>query len=470
MKKILSIILMLITINVNAQFKLSEYPDSVIILNDSSFFDVSRFNGGGSFTSSKMRALRLPPFILKGWAFDPIDSAFYPIVSGKNIGRNTNRIDTLFLNSVFDIKNTSDLSFYNGVTRMIIKSAGEIGIGTPNPVSLFNVEGGLSTFEGINAGSSNFVGKFQDNVGTDLLAIRNDGHVGILNTTFTRNLVVESSNTGLFDGIAVKSSSIIHALLVGRNPTGGYLSLRDNTGTSVVDFNSSLSFDFLNTGKKFGVGTDLPDAKLHVKTNLTGVTLCEFEHTDVDSDAGIKLISTDGRQTLIAFNDVTAERARIICETTDNLNFFTSGVTNNPLELTGSGNVLLVQSSGSVGIRTASPSATLHVLGDAIIDSLFSIPTKIDTLGIGVTTFVVRGNKMKMTGDGGANTIATITGGIDGMTLTLTFTDALITLTDDNTSTANTINLSAAFTSTANDIVILEFDGTSWREANRSAN
>ena len=110
------------------------------------------------------------------------------------------------------------------------------------------------------------------------------------------------------------------------------------------------------------------------------------------------------------------------------------------------------------------------MIGDVIVDSLFSTTTKARTLAVGVTTFVAVGNKMKITGDAGTNTIATITGGINGMNLTLTFVDALITLTDNNTSTANTINLSAAFTSTANDIVKLEFDGTSWREASRSVN
>ena len=92
------------------------------------------------------------------------------------------------------------------------------------------------------------------------------------------------------------------------------------------------------------------------------------------------------------------------------------------------------------------------------------------TLGVGVTTFAVTRNVHTITGDALGNTIATITGGVDGQLLTLIFVDALVTITDDGTSTADTFNLSAAFTSTANDTMQLVYDGTSWREVSRSVN
>ncbi len=77
-------------------YRLSEYPDSVTTLNDSSLFDVSRYNNPSSFTSAKMRALRIPPYILKGWTFDS-DSNFYP-VTVRNLGLSTNRVDTIWSN------------------------------------------------------------------------------------------------------------------------------------------------------------------------------------------------------------------------------------------------------------------------------------------------------------------------------------------------------------------------------------
>lgn len=91
-------------------------------------------------------------------------------------------------------------------------------------------------------------------------------------------------------------------------------------------------------------------------------------------------------------------------------------------------------------------------------------------LGAGVTTFVVVGEIMKITGDALANVIATITGGVTGQILMLVFVDALVTITDDNTHAANTIDLSAAFVSADDAILTLMFDGTSWYEISRSVN
>lgn len=88
------------------------------------------------------------------------------------------------------------------------------------------------------------------------------------------------------------------------------------------------------------------------------------------------------------------------------------------------------------------------------------------TLVSGSTSFNVASNYMVLTAQG-ACTIATIGGGREGMTLTLEFTDANVTITDTGTGAAETVNLSAAFTSSANDIIQLKHNGTSWREVGR---
>lgn len=92
------------------------------------------------------------------------------------------------------------------------------------------------------------------------------------------------------------------------------------------------------------------------------------------------------------------------------------------------------------------------------------------TLAAGVTTFAVTSNTMTITGDGGGNTVATITAGVNGQLLTLIFVDALVTITDTAAATANTVNLSAAFTSAANTTLQLVFDGNKWFEISRSIN
>src|SRR3990167_6020229 len=91
------------------------------------------------------------------------------------------------------------------------------------------------------------------------------------------------------------------------------------------------------------------------------------------------------------------------------------------------------------------------------------------TILVGATSFNVTSNYMVITA-AGAVTIATIIGGYEGQILTLEFTDANTTITDDATDAANTVNLSAAFTSTDNDTMRLLFDGMSWREVSRSVN
>ena len=88
------------------------------------------------------------------------------------------------------------------------------------------------------------------------------------------------------------------------------------------------------------------------------------------------------------------------------------------------------------------------------------------TLLSGTTTFAVSSNYMVMTAQA-AVTIATITGGREGMFLNLEFTDANITITDTATAAANTVNLNGSFTSVANLVLQLLYDGTSWREISR---
>lgn len=92
------------------------------------------------------------------------------------------------------------------------------------------------------------------------------------------------------------------------------------------------------------------------------------------------------------------------------------------------------------------------------------------TLGAGATTFAAVGEAMAITGDALGNTVDTITGGVTGQILILKFIDALVTVTDTAAATANTVNLSAAFTSSANDVLTLFHDGTKWLELSRSVN
>ena len=92
------------------------------------------------------------------------------------------------------------------------------------------------------------------------------------------------------------------------------------------------------------------------------------------------------------------------------------------------------------------------------------------TLAASATTFEVTSDFMVITGDSGANTIGTITGGIEGQELRLLFVDNKVTITDTDAHTADTIDLSASFTSADDTVLKLLYDGTSWYEVSRSVN
>lgn len=92
------------------------------------------------------------------------------------------------------------------------------------------------------------------------------------------------------------------------------------------------------------------------------------------------------------------------------------------------------------------------------------------TLGSGVATFAVSDDFMVITGDSGGNTVTTITGGVTGQELILLFVDTKVTITDTDAHTANTVDLSASFTSADDVILKLIFNGTSWYEISRSVN
>ena len=92
------------------------------------------------------------------------------------------------------------------------------------------------------------------------------------------------------------------------------------------------------------------------------------------------------------------------------------------------------------------------------------------TLAAAATTFVTASNCMSVTGDPGSNTITTISGGISGQEMSVIFKDALVTITNDDSGVADTIDLSAALTGAAGTVLKLLYDGTSWYEVSRSVN
>jgi len=114
--------------------------------------------------------------------------------------------------------------------------------------------------------------------------------------------------------------------------------------------------------------------------------------------------------------------------------------------------------------------AGLTIAGNHIFTGKVSNTKTAVTIAAAADTFAVTNNFVEVTGDAGANTVATITGGVSGQILTLLFVDGLVTITDTDATTADTVDLSAAFTSSARDTLTLIYNGTKWIEIARSVN
>ncbi len=114
------------------------------------------------------------------------------------------------------------------------------------------------------------------------------------------------------------------------------------------------------------------------------------------------------------------------------------------------------------------------VVSVSTADTDFAAPPSVQstTLGSSATTFALAAGEtyVILTGDGGANTLADITGGVAGKCVTIEFVDTLITVTDTDAHTADTFDTSAAYTSADDGIMVLCYNGTSWYEASRSVN
>ncbi len=125
----------------------------------------------------------------------------------------------------------------------------------------------------------------------------------------------------------------------------------------------------------------------------------------------------------------------------------------------------------AVGVDASiTPEFELDTGGDLTILGSFVSTAGADTLGGGATTFAITSGINQVDCDGGGNTIATITGGTDGQTLILLFVDADCIVSDDDTHTANTVDLSGAFTSADDTTLTILQHGGSWYETARSVN
>jgi hypothetical protein len=264
---------------------------------------------------------------------------------------------------------------------------------------------------------------------------------------------IDANNDGtnklsVLDGAGTEILSATEAGVVALTSTAPQIDLIDSTASAkdlriVVDGNKAHVYEVAGvagdivsldlTNNRLGVGTASPETNMHVYENNTDTAAAIIIEQDGPGDTTIEFRGQE--QFFVGVDNSDSDQFKI--------DYAALGL-NDLIMLNKSG---AVSTKGPIGTRNANL-----------------------TLGAGATTFAVSSNVMTITGDAGSNTIATITGATNGQLLTLIFADALVTVTDDNTHVANSVDLSGTFTSADDTVLQLVFDGTSWYEISRSVN
>ncbi|MBL1434553.1 DUF5011 domain-containing protein [Candidatus Wolfebacteria bacterium] len=301
-------------------------------------------------------------------------------------------------------------------------TAGRVGIGTASPAEMLDVEGDIlvneriSTtgasrkfyFKGSSTGDYAALGArgSSDTVDVDVISWTPGGNVGIgttspqkkLEISDTENTILRLASTanktwvvgdvqsgiefygadGSAPGAGIKGS----IKLLARDTFGGRFDFVISTADSSSNEVERLRID---TDGNVGIGTTTPNAKLNVLLSGTSNSLVDASNTiavfqnSASGNARVDIISGTTNQSILQLGDIADDDigAVVYDNSTNALSFRTNNTSNR----------LVIDSSGNVGIGTASPAANLHLKssGNTVfkIDSSFSGST---TTGFTVNT------------------------------------------------------------------------------------
>lgn len=249
--------------------------------------------------------------------------------------------------------------------------------------------GNLTTFKGIDATNVNFVAKFQDNVGTDLLSVRNDGRVSIghlnpddpLDIQFVSGealtLRVNANTVGTSIGIDWKAKNSLNNFITYNNISGRIIT---NTAGSE---DSQFRFWLMDAGAFSERMRLYADGTLSLGNILLNSALLNVNKAVDGNLAGMEIINTQNNTagsinetasfhfSLGAFGSAPGAaiiRAGKIDDFTSEAKekSFLAFYTNNIGTLT---EQVRIDDLGNMGIGTTTPSSKLDVVGDVEIGS-----------------------------------------------------------------------------------------------------
>jgi hypothetical protein len=339
-------------------------------------------------------------------------------------------------------------------TPILIDSDGQMLIGANAPAASSTI--GLTIDEGAN--STNVLVFRSSTVGHKMtgiietsaygaLAKGNAAGGGVLLSGFSENDIAAATIDGSMNAFSTNASAAVEFIARKRASTlRGALAETDNA-FKWKNHNTHLA-TMLGNGN-MGYGTTSPLAKVSlVGTDGTGT--------------GLHIVSRDVnklRTTWAQANDSSS--ISILLDSNGNPRFGLAAADKDSARISVRGDSTEINSQNAIAINAPAVAANGTYGNNA------EQPV---TLAESATTLAITKNNVAVTGDAAGNTVATITGAGPVGLYTFRFIDDKVTITDTAEGTANTVNLSAAFTSSADDILVLYWNGTSWREASRSVN
>ena len=255
----------------------------------------------------------------------------------------------------FDIINEyGDVALWTGTSgsesqKMTVKQDGKVGIGTASPIGKLDVSDGTNPVS-IDSGSTyNEIQSYNrplyvNRQGNNTILNSGGGNVGIgtaspaytLDVSGSARLLSSSPQLVLQDS---DESNVFGQII----QSSGALSIRSRDGTSngIIKFegnNGTTTTEYarFDSSGNLGIGISSPEAIIHT---LAG--------------AGLATLSATGNPLTLGLNS----GANLAFDTNE-IQARNNGSTNN---------LLLQKNGGNVGIGTSSPSALLHVAGDALV-------------------------------------------------------------------------------------------------------